>query len=150
MAKRKASVGIQELIDRTGGPRIRATVTVNQIYAQNQHESLDFEHPRGGRAKYLESPMYEGHAKWFQRFANGLLRKGAEATDGWTKVGRSLKAEVPKNAPVEFGDLRQSAALMVKEGPRLVVDEPPAQGRLSDSELKAKDYMRMMGVGYRE
>lgn len=148
-ARRSAVDGIQDLIDRTGGPRILAKVKVNQPYAQDQHETMFYRHPRGGKAKYLESPLMSDNPKWIQRFANGLLRTGADAADGWAKVGRGLKDAVPKNAPLEFGDLRRSAGLTVREGARLVVDEPPAQPRLSEQELDAKDYLRHMGEGYR-
>lgn len=148
MAK-KAIDGIRELIDRTGGGKVRATVVVNQPYAQDQHETLYYRHPRGGRAKYLEGPLFESHPKWLQSFANDLLKRGHDAESDWASVGRKLKNAVPKNAPVEFGDLRQSAALTVKVGGRVVVHEAPIQDRLSESELDAKDYMRHMGVGYR-
>lgn len=148
MAK-KAFDGIQDLIDRTGGPAVKSTVTVNQPYAQDQHETLFYRHPKGGRAKYLEGPLFEGYPKWIQKFANRLLVRNVNAAKEWGGVGRALKGEVPKNAPVEFGDLRQSAGLVVKEGATVVVDEPPAQPRLTESELDAKDYMRHMGLGYR-
>lgn len=146
---KRAVDGIQDLIDRTGGPTVRATVIVNQPYAQDQHETLYYRHPRGGQAKYLESPLYAKSPQWIQKFANRLLVRGTNTAREWGGVGRALKNEVPKTAPVEFGDLRESAALLVKEGGSIIVDEPPAQPRLSESELDAKDYMRSMGVGYR-
>jgi hypothetical protein len=148
MAK-KALDGIQDLIDRTGGSKVKATVTVDQPYAQDQHETLYYKHPRGGQAKYLETPLFSDHPKWLQKFANRLLMNGTDAADEWADVGRSLKNEVPKTAPVEFGDLRQSAALQVKEGGSIIVNEPAAQPRLTEAELDAKDYMRSMGVSYR-
>lgn len=146
---RRALDGIQDLIDRTAGPTIRATVTVDQPYAQDQHETLYYRHPRGGRAKYLEGPLFENHREWIQRFADKLLNQDTTAEREWAQVGRELKREVPLNAPVEFGDLRQSAALLVKAGSKVVADEPAMQGRLSDPELDAKDHMRHMSVGYR-
>ena len=149
MAER-AIDGIQDLIDRTGGPTIKATVEVNQPYAQDQHETLYYRHPRGGKAKYLETPLFEKHPEWLQEFANRLLRRGADTEKEWAKVGRALKNEVPETAPMEFGDLRRSAGLVVKSGGSLVVEEPPLQGRLSEQELDAKDYMRHAGQGYRE
>lgn len=148
MAK-KASAGLQDLIDRTGGPKLKATVTVNQPYAQDQHETLYYKHPRGGRAKYLEAPMFEEHGSWLEGFAKRLLVRGIEAPNEWAKVGRKLKGVVPKNAPVEFNDLRMSAGLEVKEGAQTVITEPPEQARLTDQEILAKDHMRNMGVGYR-
>ena len=147
MAKRAVD-GIKDLIDRAGGAsKVKATVVVNQPYAQDQHETLYYKHPRGGQAKYLETPLMSMHSNWLQSFANRLLRGHVE--DEWAKVGRSLKNEVPKTAPVEFGDLRQSAALTVKAGGSIIVEEPAAQPRLTEAELDAKDYMRHMGLGYR-
>lgn len=146
---RKASEGIEDLIRRTTGPRIKATVTVNQPYAQDQHETMHYRHPRGGQAKYLELPMFEGFRGWLQEFADGLLDEGADTEQGWGKVGRHLQEVVKENAPREFGDLLDSAALLVKSGGSIVLDIPAKQGRLSDAELTAKDYMRHGGQGYR-
>lgn len=148
MAK-KAIDGIQDLIDRTGGPKLKATVVVDQPYAQDQHETLYYKHPRGGQAKYLESPLFAKHPQWLQKFANRLLMKSTDAGKEWAGVGRSLKNEVARSAPVEFGDLRGSAALTAREGATIIVNEPALQPRLSEAELDAKDYMRSMGVGYR-
>jgi hypothetical protein len=86
-----ASQRIQELIDRTAGPKVKATVTVDQVYAEIQHEALEFRHPRGGQAKYLEEPMFSHYGGWMQDFANGLLREGSRADEGWADVGRNLK-----------------------------------------------------------
>jgi hypothetical protein len=147
---RRAYNGIQVLIDRTGGPAVKATVTVDQPYAQDQHETMFYRHPRGGKAKYLEEPLFSGYYEWIQRFADNLLDEDTTAEREWGKVGRSLKNEVPLNAPVEFNDLRQSASLLVKAGATVVVNEPAIQGRLSEAELDAKDHMRHMNVGYRE
>lgn len=149
MARKRAVDGIQELIGRTGGPKVKATVTINQPYAQDQHETLYYRHPRGGRAKFLEAPLMESHRSWIQKFADDLLKPRRDAALGWGGVGRELAKAAGKNAPIEFGDLRQSAGLLVREGTRTVLDEPPKQGRLSEQELDAKDYMRSLGLGYR-
>lgn len=146
-----ASERIGELIRRTAGSgnELVAVVEVDQVYAEIQHEALEFKHPRGGRAKYLEGPMFEGYASWFQNFAGTLLDEGAYALDGWHEVGRNLKGVVAENAPVEFGDLKQSADLKIKEGRGVVIHEPALQPRLTDLELEGKDYMRSLGMGYR-
>lgn len=146
----KASERIQELRERTAGPRVKAVVTVNQPYAQDQHETLHYRHASGGQAKYLEQPLLSGHKPWIQDFANDLLNSPKSAAEEWGGVGRELKGEVSKKAPIDFGDLRNSAGLVVKEGSSVVIVEPPKQPRLSEAELDAKDYMRSMGVGYRE
>lgn len=44
---------------------IEATVSFNTVYAARQHEETEWQHPKGGRAKYLEAnlqadaPRYE-------------------------------------------------------------------------------------------
>lgn len=35
------------------------TVSFNTIYAARQHEELDWRHPKGGQAKYLEGPLLD-------------------------------------------------------------------------------------------
>lgn len=140
MAGMRASEGIQKLIDMTGGPRVVATVTVDQVYAADQHETLYYKHPRGGRAKYLEAPMFEEYAGWLQNFADHLLLKQGTAERRWAEhVGRPLKAVVAKNAPRALSDLRRSAALVVKAGSAIILDEPPLQHRLSREELGVLD-----------
>lgn len=150
MAIRKASQGIKLLRERTGGARVKARVVVDQVYAEYQHEALEFRHPRGGRAKYLEGPLFEGFARSIEEFALGLLRVEEEtAGRRWADTGRALVHDVGTEAPLEFGDLRRSAGLTVTEGRRVVVEEPPLQRRLTDQELHAKDIMRDLGLSYR-
>lgn len=49
-----------------GPNEVTAVVSFNTVYAARQHEELDWDHPKGGQAKYLESvvkeraPRYEG------------------------------------------------------------------------------------------
>lgn len=146
----KASDGIRFLRKQTEGPRVKAKVTVDQVYAKYQHESLDFQHPMGGRAKYLEGPLFENYASWLEDYARGLLRVEEESAGRrWAEPGRALVRAVGTEAPLEFGDLRRSAGLVVTEGRKVIVDEPPAQHRLTDLELSAKATMRQMGLEYR-
>lgn len=44
-------------------------------YAVVQHESLDFDHPNGGEAKYLERPYLENRERYKERLGEAL---GAE------------------------------------------------------------------------
>lgn len=150
MATKRASQGIRELIDRTCGPDVVASIVVDQVYAQLQHEALEFRHPRGGMAKYLEVPIKSEHPVWFQDFAEHLLLKQGTAERRWAvHVGRPAKKVVAKFAPVEFGDLRRSGALRVTAGGVVVLEEPADQPRLSDAELEGKEHLRAVGLGYR-
>lgn len=145
----KASVRIDQLIRRTSGPEVVATVVVDQVYAEIQHEALEFAHPRGGQAKYLEEPLISGMPGRMRDVAAGLLDEDETAVGLWASAGRSVKDAVRENAPREFGDLGNSAALTVEEGGAQRVYEPPIQRRLTEQELDAKDFLRDMGVGYR-
>ena len=148
---RRAVDGIQQLIDRTGGGAIQSQVVVDQVYAQVQHEALEFRHPRGGQAKYLETGLFSGYAGWMEKFAVRVLNARTDADKIWhDEVGKGLKGTVPKLAPVEFGDLRQSAALTTSVSGRPVFVEPAAQPRLTDWELEGKDHLRESGLGYRD
>lgn len=150
MATRKRAVdGIQQLIDRTCGPDVVASVVVDQVYAQMQHEALEFRHPRGGMAKYLEIPMFQKAPFWLENFAQHLLLKQGTAENRWAAhVGRPLRDVVKTHAPVEFGDLRASASLRVTAGGEVVVEEPARQPRLTGAELDGKDELRSQNLRY--
>ncbi len=42
-------------------------------YALLQHENLDFNHPRGGRAKYLETPLSEALGEMPTRVVSSIV-----------------------------------------------------------------------------
>lgn len=55
-----AAVGAaRNAVSRGGGVHVEAEVAFNTIYAARQHEELDWEHPKGGKAKYLEGAFHE-------------------------------------------------------------------------------------------
>lgn len=145
----RASVRIGQLIKRTAGPDIVATIVVDQVYAEIQHEALEFRHPQGGQAKYLEEPLHTGSPGRLRDVARGLLDEDETALGLWASAGRDVVQGVRTNAPREFGDLMESASLSVEVGGAQRVFEPAKQRRLTEQELDAKDIMRDMGVGYR-
>jgi hypothetical protein len=135
-----------ELAEMVGDGHLVAKVEVDQVYAKVQHEALDFNHPRGGQAKYLEQP-WEGHATDFaRRFAKALLEPGglqeearAIAEDGVTMVH--------DHAPVEFDNLRRSGHPTVTDNGDVVYDRPPEVHRLSKTELAALSESLEVGPG---
>lgn len=137
---------IGDLMASTSGSKVHATVTVDQIYAQIQHEALEFRHPRGGIAKYLTVPLMADHPKWLLNFAEGLLDTQDAAHRWGSKVGVRLQQSVEKYAPVEFYDLRRSAALDVRTGGYQVMYRPAEQPRLTEAELQQKDIWRQAGL----
>lgn len=54
------------------------TVSYNTKYAATQHEHIEYDHPRGGQAKYLESVLVENTDRILQLIANGVLNGGDE------------------------------------------------------------------------
>ena len=42
---------------------LRAAVSYDTVYAVIQHEAMDFSHPRGRQAKYLEQPLNSERGK---------------------------------------------------------------------------------------
>lgn len=46
---------------------LRGEVGFGELYALVQHERLDFDHPKGGEAKYLENPLKENTARYMER-----------------------------------------------------------------------------------
>lgn len=57
------------------GDVIEGTVTFNQIYAARQHEELDWEHPLGGRAKYLEGNLAAMAARYELVLAGAIAQE---------------------------------------------------------------------------
>lgn len=138
------------LNDHVGHGKLKAKIKVDQVYAADQHESLHYKHPRGGRAKYLEGPLFENHRDYFNDLADAVLDPtGPSMTARMLRVGREVRNDTSENTPVEFGDLARSGDVSVYEGSSLVMYDPPSQERLTDAEHLAKDYMRAAGLGYR-
>jgi len=49
-------------------------ISFNTPYARRQHEELGYEHPRGGKAKYLEDPFNRNKEKVI-KYADKQIRK---------------------------------------------------------------------------
>lgn len=131
MAELEAMVGDGELV---------ASVEVDQVYAHYQHEGLEFAHPRGGQAKYLEQPWETAGTRFGETMAAGLLRPGGlhAAARDFAENGSQM---VQTHAPVEFNDLRRSGHPKVVDDGETVYDRPPEVPRLSEADLRAKGHL---------
>jgi hypothetical protein len=67
---------MQELSDKVGHGFLVGKVTVDQVYAQYQHERMDLRHPRGGQAKYLTDPLYQNRNAYLIQVAKTALEDG--------------------------------------------------------------------------
>lgn len=119
---------------------VRGSVEVDQVYARYQHEGLDFRHPRGGQAKYLEQPFYANAPVYLQDIAARVLH--GDLTQAMADCMEDLSGEVFDHAPIEFLDLRASGHPVVTQGGAVVYDRPPMQARLTEQQLKAKHRLR--------
>lgn len=132
---------MHELRRMTGAPEhLRASVTVDQIYAHYQHEHLEFRHPRGGRALYLQVPFFGHYGEYLEMYAREVLDNGGQRALG--NGMERLSDEVETEAPREFGDLMRSGHPEVRQGERIVYDRQPRQHRLSEGELRMKARLR--------
>lgn len=67
---------MQHLSDTVGEGYLVGKVTVDQVYAQYQHERLDLKHPRGGQAKYLTTPLFHNRNAFLVQIAKTILQDG--------------------------------------------------------------------------
>jgi hypothetical protein len=104
-------------------------VGFNTPYALAQHERLDFHHPKGGKAKYLEDPLKENVRRYGQHInkrlktavAGKAWRGGLAAaivdgcTQAMTEIVEDLLSRAQREAPIDEGTLRAtgSAAVLV-------------------------------------
>ena len=56
----------------TSGEQITVKLSFNTPYAAVQHEGLNFVHPRGGNAKYLENPLKQYGPKMGKRIEDAV------------------------------------------------------------------------------
>jgi hypothetical protein len=56
------------------GQLVIGRVTFSTPYAQKQHEDLTLNHPKGGKAKYLEEPLTSEAARYTKTIADTIKR----------------------------------------------------------------------------
>ena len=122
------------------GRSMTASVVVDQVYAHYQHERLELKHPRGGKAKYLEQPLYDNYGGYLREYAANVLRDGGRSS--MKNAAEHLSDQVEITAPREFGDLLRSGHPSVTQAGHVIYDRPPKQHRLSEPELRAKARLR--------
>lgn len=110
------------------GKELSGRVVVDQAYAAVQHERLDYNHPRGGQAKYLEEPFLGNHLSYLQDVSRTVLKDGG--VNGMARAMERLSGEVERLAPLDIGNLRKSGHPMVTSGSRTVYDRPPKSERI--------------------
>lgn len=124
---------IDHLSREVGTGHITARCEVNQPYAQNQHQSVWFKHPHGGRAFYLGGPLLENAYGLLSSIARGAITPGGSLLSmRMIEVAEWMARAVLENAPVETGQLRLSGHPSVESHGSIVYDRPPVAPREAD------------------
>jgi 1,4-alpha-glucan branching enzyme len=136
---------ISELKRQVGAPdKLEMTVIVDQVYAHAQHEHMEYRHPRGGQAKYLERGLYDHYREYYADYGHDVLRDGGQRS--LARSAEHLSDQVEILAPREWFDLGRSGHPVVTQGERTLHDRPPHVRRLTEAELKAKSRLRMRAL----
>lgn len=123
---------IDLLDNQVGHGDIIAGCTVDQIYAQNQHQNLSFRHTVG-RAHYLGAPLMENATRLLQRIAESVIdESGSHLRSAMIGTSEEMARFVQKNAPrdPDIGDvLANSGAPWVTSNGVEIYKRPPVQPR---------------------
>jgi hypothetical protein len=124
---------IDELIREVGTGRITARCEVNQPYAQNQHQSVWFNHPHGGRSMYLGGPLLENALDLVASIARSVLTpSGPMIRLRMIEIAETLARYVLENAPKETGQLSLSGHPSVTDNGVVIYDRPSIAPREPD------------------
>ena len=127
---------ITALMEQVGTGDLTGSVEVNQRYSHWQHEGINFDHPRGGQALFLSTPLMERYPAYLEAIAKTVLEDGGK--DAMAASMENLSEAVAALAPVEFANLRASGHPTVTDNGAVVYDRAPLQHRLTEEELRAE------------
>lgn len=123
------------LEEQVGDGHIVAGCTVDQPYAQNQHETRTFDHVVG-RAGYLGDPLMENAYNFLDRVARSAITEtGSDLSDEMQSIANDMNDFVVRNAPrdPDVGDvLAQSGSPWVDDNGIRTYYRPPRAGRSYD------------------
>lgn len=122
----------KQLSDEVGTGRITAGCTVDQPYAQNQHQNMEFRH-EVGRAHYLGGPLMENAFNLLDGIARAVVTpEGSRLVDEMRDISEDLADYVRINAPKDpdIGDvLANSGSPFVIDGGIEIYRRPPIAPR---------------------
>lgn len=127
---------IRYLSDEVGAGHIKAICFVDQPYAQDQHENLRYTH-RSGRSHYLGAPLMENTFNFVDGMSRAVITpEGSRIRDEMIDIANDMARFVEVNAPIDTGDLRNSASPSVddngieiyRRAARAARDETPESG----------------------
>ena len=123
---------IDDLIRDVGPGKLVAGCTVNQPYAQNQHQSLWFRHTNG-RALFLGGPLLENAFSLVEELSRKVLTPhGSMLRLGMVDIAEEMSRYVMENAPKDTGQLSLSGNPWVTDNGVVIYDRPPLAPREPD------------------
>lgn len=126
-----AIIGLERLARAVGSGEISAVCTVDQPYAQVQHEELAWQHPRGGQAKYLEGPLFAHYDELMRIIARSLITaSGSDIVGGMVRAAEEMSRWVEDYAPRLDHLLMYSGHPQVFDNGTIEYDRPPKVGRV--------------------
>lgn len=126
----------EELSRRVGHGRIEASVKIDQIYAEYQHNIPELRHPTGGKAFFLTDALIGNFPRWYQQIANHLY--SPLGVNHWMiRISDNFASQTKRRMPYFLGDLSRSTQPRVKQGGAFIY-EGSAKGRMSKNTLRAK------------
>lgn len=136
----------RELARAVGDGVLQAKITVDQRYAEIQHEHTGYRHAPGRTHHYLSKPLLDRSDEWMSRLAqaavtaqgSALRREMRELVEDWTRASEQI-------TPIDENDLPRSHARTVTDDGAPVYVRPAAQRRLTEAELEAKRKRRGWG-----
>lgn len=128
---------IDSLKDEIGPGKITGTAEVNQIYAHYQEVGLDFRHPRGGHALYLETALKDNTDLRMEELGRSVLKKdGTDIREGVKGFMEHVSVGVEAGAPVEFINLKFSTSVTVEDHGGIVFHRDADRPRLTEEEIR--------------
>ena len=122
-------VRIDHLSESVGTGSLSAKCTVDQPYAQDQHENLTYRH-RVGRARYLGGPLLENQAGLMEKLAlKAITPTGSDLHSAMIDIAEEMAAWVQENAPLLTGALKTSGHPEVYDNGSKIYDRPPISAR---------------------
>lgn len=123
--------GFAALREKVGEGTLKGSMEINQHYALEQHENLEYEHPRGGTAKYLSGPFMESYKRYMIWIAISVLK--GELISAMAESMEDLSSQMDPRAPIDedpnFIRLRRSGHPVVTDNGIVKYDRPPVDPR---------------------
>jgi hypothetical protein len=118
-----------QIKEQVGRGHLVAHCVVDQAYAQNQHQTVTFNHD-DGRPFYLGAPMMESYLEWFMQIARkAITEDGSDIESAMIDIAEAMSQAVFDNAPRVIEELATSGHPFVERDGVIIYDRPPISDR---------------------